>query len=59
MKLIEKVRALESGRTNTLPAVAITAYTREEDRDRVLSSGYQSFLPKQSIPRNWSLSSPS
>ncbi|HEV2836355.1 MAG TPA: CHASE domain-containing protein [Pyrinomonadaceae bacterium] len=44
--LIEKVRSLESGETQSIPAVAITAYAKEEDRDRALSSGFQIYLAK-------------
>jgi CheY-like chemotaxis protein len=29
-----------------IPAVAITAYAKEEDRQRALSSGYQRYLSK-------------
>ena len=44
--LIEKVRRLENGATQTIPAVAITAYAKEEDRERALSAGFQIFLAK-------------
>lgn len=44
--LIEKVRSLENGETQSIPAVAITAYAKEEDRDRALSSGFQIYLAK-------------
>lgn len=44
--LIEKVRSLESNETETIPAVAITAYAKEEDRERALSSGFQIYLAK-------------
>ena len=33
-----------------IPAIAITAYTREEDRQRALSSGFQAYLPKPFEP---------
>jgi CheY-like chemotaxis protein len=29
-----------------IPAVAITAYAKEEDREKALASGFQSFLTK-------------
>jgi CheY-like chemotaxis protein len=38
--LIEKVRSLENGQSETIPAVAITAYAKEEERRRALSSGF-------------------
>jgi PAS domain S-box-containing protein len=44
--LIEKVRLLDHGEELTIPAVAITAYAKEEDRERALSSGFQIYLPK-------------
>lgn len=44
--LIEKVRSLENGETQNIPAVAITAYAKEEDRERALSSGFQIYLAK-------------
>ncbi|HEX3249259.1 MAG TPA: CHASE domain-containing protein [Pyrinomonadaceae bacterium] len=44
--LIEKVRRLENGATQSIPAVAITAYAKEEDRERALSAGFQIYLAK-------------
>ena len=44
--LIEKIRSLENGESQTIPAVAITAYAKEEDRERALSSGFQIYLAK-------------
>jgi signal transduction histidine kinase/CHASE1-domain containing sensor protein/CheY-like chemotaxis protein len=44
--LIEKVRLLESSESQNIPAVAITAYAKEEDRERALSSGFQIYLAK-------------
>ena len=44
--LIEKVRSLENGESQSIPAVAITAYAKEEDRARALSSGFQIYLAK-------------
>jgi CheY-like chemotaxis protein len=44
--LIAKVRSLENGQTDSIPAVAITAYAKEEDRARSLSSGFQIYLAK-------------
>ena len=44
--LIEKVRSLENAETQSIPAVAITAYAKEEDRERALSSGFQIYLAK-------------
>ncbi|HET8675082.1 MAG TPA: response regulator, partial [Blastocatellia bacterium] len=48
--LIRKVREHESERGRRLPAVALTAHARAEDRMRVLSSGYQMHVPKPVEP---------
>jgi CheY-like chemotaxis protein len=44
--LIEKVRLLENGEAQGIPAVAITAYAKDEDRERALSAGFQIYLAK-------------
>ena len=44
--LISKIRALPSERGGHIPAAALTAYARAEDRMRVLRSGFQFHLPK-------------
>jgi signal transduction histidine kinase/CheY-like chemotaxis protein len=44
--LIEKIRSLENGIADNIPAVAITAYAKEEDRERALSAGFQIYLAK-------------
>ena len=44
--LIQKVRTLDHNFGQTIPAVAITAYAKEEDRDRVLAAGFQIYLAK-------------
>jgi CheY-like chemotaxis protein len=44
--LISKVRALPEERGGQIPAAALTAYARAEDRMRVLRSGFQFHLPK-------------
>jgi len=44
--LISKIRALPSERGGQIPAAALTAYARAEDRMRVLRSGFQFHLPK-------------
>lgn len=44
--LIEKIRSLENGMLDKIPAVAITAYAKEEDRERALSAGFQIYLAK-------------
>ncbi|MCA1627705.1 MAG: CHASE domain-containing protein [Acidobacteria bacterium] len=44
--LIEKVRSLDNEEAQNIPAVAITAYAKDEDRARALSSGFQIFVAK-------------
>ena len=44
--LIRRVRALDKSRTGPLPAIAITAYARAEDRQRSLLAGFHMHLSK-------------
>jgi len=44
--LIGKLRALGPERGGGIPAVALTAYARSEDRMRALASGFQVHVPK-------------
>ena len=44
--LIRRIRSLEDHSSALIPAVAITAYAKEEDRHRALTSGYQIYLAK-------------
>jgi CheY-like chemotaxis protein len=46
--LIGKVRSLPFG--DTIPAIALTAYAKEEDRSRALASGFQVHAPKPVDP---------
>ena len=48
--LIRKVRQLPESDGGTIPAVALTAYARAEDRDRALAAGFQAHLPKPVEP---------
>jgi len=49
-ELIRKVRALPREKGGRVPAVALTAYARVEDRMRALSAGYQMHVPKPVEP---------
>ncbi len=48
--LIRQVRALPAASAGSLPAAALTAYARAEDRRRVLSAGYSMHIPKPVEP---------
>jgi signal transduction histidine kinase len=48
--LIRKVRARGADRGGSLPAAALTAYARAEDRLRALSAGFQTHLSKPIDP---------
>src|SRR5215813_9767202 len=48
--LMKKLRARESERGGHIPAIALTAYGRREDRLRALSVGYESHVPKPVEP---------
>jgi CheY-like chemotaxis protein len=43
---IEDVRRLADTKRRRTPAVALTAFAREEDRRRILSAGFQKHVPK-------------
>jgi signal transduction histidine kinase len=45
-ELIRALRAHETGSGRYLPAVAVTAFTRDEDRQRVLREGYSEHVSK-------------
>ncbi len=45
-ELIRQVRRLDQARTGPLPAIAITAYARPEDRQRSLLAGFHMHLSK-------------
>jgi hypothetical protein len=48
--LIRKVRALESDAGGEVPAVALTAYARSEDRTRAMLAGFQTHVAKPVEP---------
>ena len=49
-ELIRRVRALPPKGSASVPAIALTAFARTEDRDRALSAGYQAHLAKPVEP---------
>jgi signal transduction histidine kinase/DNA-binding response OmpR family regulator len=46
LELIRKIRELPPQKGGFVPAIALTAYVREDDRLRALSAGFQHHLPK-------------
>jgi CheY-like chemotaxis protein len=45
-ELIKQLRTLPAERGGKIPAIAITAYARVEDRLQALRAGYQMHVPK-------------
>ncbi|MRG97621.1 GAF domain-containing protein [Polyangium spumosum] len=50
LSLIRKIRSRTPDRIATVPAIALTAYTRPEDRVRALNAGFQMHVPKPVDP---------
>jgi CheY-like chemotaxis protein len=48
--LMQELRKRESERGGHIPAIALTAFARREDRRRALSAGYESHVPKPVEP---------
>jgi PAS domain S-box-containing protein len=49
-ELIRRVKEMETARGRSLPALALTAYARDEDRVRSIDAGYQLHLAKPVEP---------
>jgi CheY-like chemotaxis protein len=49
-ELIARIRGAASGQGARLPAIALTAYSREEDRRRALEAGFQDHVAKPVDP---------
>jgi CheY-like chemotaxis protein len=47
---MQRVRSLPPERGGQIPAIALTAYAREQDRDRAIAAGFQMHLAKPVIP---------
>jgi PAS domain S-box-containing protein len=48
--LMRRLRILEQSQANALPAVALTAYARSEDRTKAIRAGFQNHLSKPVEP---------
>ncbi len=49
-ELIREIRAMTSSRLASLPAAAVTAHAREDERERALAAGFQMHLAKPIHP---------
>jgi PAS domain S-box-containing protein len=49
--LIRKVRGMHDSRVRNIPAIALTAYARNDDRQRALLAGFQMHVSKPVEPR--------
>jgi len=49
-ELIRQVRRLARGQRGAIPAVALTAYAKIEDRVTILAAGFQMYLSKPADP---------
>jgi K+-sensing histidine kinase KdpD/ActR/RegA family two-component response regulator len=49
-ELIREIRAMASSRLSALPAAAVTAHAREDERERALAAGFQMHLAKPIHP---------
>lgn len=47
---IRRIREVEAGSTQPVPAIALTAYAQSDDRRRALRAGFQMHLPKPVVP---------
>jgi CheY-like chemotaxis protein len=48
--LVQQIRRADSGASADVPAIALTAYARSEDRTRALRAGFQAHLAKPVDP---------
>lgn len=48
--LIQKIRAMPSGSGREIPAIALTAYDADEDREKAFAFGFQEFITKPIDP---------
>jgi PAS domain S-box-containing protein len=51
--LIKKIRALAPESGGTTPAIALTAYARQQDRENALAAGFQTHLSKPVEPKQF------
>lgn len=49
---MEQIRAISLADGRSVPAIALTAYARPDDRSRALNAGYQAHLAKAVEPND-------
>jgi signal transduction histidine kinase/ActR/RegA family two-component response regulator len=50
LSMLRRLRQRRANRGGRVPAVALSAYTRAEDRAAALAAGYDAFVPKPAVP---------
>jgi CheY-like chemotaxis protein len=50
LSMLRRLRRRRANRGGRVPAVALSAYTRAEDRAAALAAGYDAFVPKPAVP---------
>lgn len=48
--LLQHIRALSAEAEGTMPAIAATAFARDEDRQQALQEGFQQHIAKPIVP---------
>ncbi len=48
--LIQRIRQLPASKNGTIPAIALTAYASDADRNAAIAAGFQTHLPKPVAP---------
>ncbi|MBD1911223.1 MULTISPECIES: response regulator [unclassified Leptolyngbya] len=52
LSLIQRIRQWEQGQGYNIPAIALSAYTKQEDQREAIAAGFHHFLPKPVEPKD-------